>query len=320
MTNLTQTTLQVEAQKMADFLNKTFQPQAPYAFFLQFGSGFDCNALFKEQPQELLLRTIPGQESFLHPDFIEPTFYSGKTKDDIPILVLAGHRQSSEGNGLLPLLIPVTAAHLLKIHHHIYIEPAISLNTEMKPGSWAVLSDFINGHSVSPLDGQNHWLENSYPDLNEALSQEQNSHIINNLHKVGIQTRLCTYLSIPGYHLCTAAEVKNAASEADILGHNLVMEIILAYAMGCQVSACVLITGQIAVGHQRKINRKDILETCKFCSQQFMRGLALICSDYFSYQQNPPQPVLPNVETDEILHKNFTIKANKPLKLKLKIK
>ena len=90
------------------------------------------------------------------------------------------------------------------------------------------MTDYINGHGVSPLDGLHHLLNTPFPDMMDALSQHQNSEFVNAFVERGIDPRLCVYMSRPGSQFCTVAEAEaSRQSGADIVGHDLVMEIIM---------------------------------------------------------------------------------------------
>lgn len=315
-TQLSETLL---AQAVA-ILEEVFPNCRQDTFFLQFGPGFTVDALFSALPLRLPLSSLPGMPQSHTPDRHHPYFLWGPCQE-VDILVLQGHRHLSEGLGLYPCLLPVAAAWKLGLRRHIYIDSCISLLPEVKTGSWTLLTDFMNGYSFSPLDGLFELLQNPFPNLTNALAQELNSELVNALDDVGISPKLCTYLAQPGFHICTHAEAELARKNgAEVLGHDLVMEIITAHAFGCQVAAMMLIGGQNASAGPIKLQRQDILETCRFCSGDFLRGLGNALNSIAGSAKSSQQAQLPSSTADNLLRASITIKTDKkhPFKLLLR--
>ena len=301
----------------ASFLREKFPGVDSAEFFLQFGPGFDTVGLFDSEPLCLPMYQLPGMPLQPTPDRVQPSLQFGSSRG-VPVLVSQGHRHLSEGLGLYPCILPLTAAWHLGIRKHLFIDNGISLIPEIKIGNWTLMTDFLNGYAFSPLDGLHELLENFFPDLNHALSQELNSEIVNALDQVGINFRLCTYQAFPGFHFCTGAEAELARKNgADILGHDLVMEIILSHALGCRVSAAVLACGQNLHAGQNRLRREDVLTTCQFCSSEFLRGLAIALQEISLAEKNVRQVRLPDADADEILQKSITIKTGKKHPFKL---
>lgn len=280
-------------------------------FFLQFGPGFVTEPLFDTVPACISLAKLPGMPTHPTPDQLHPCLQYGTCRG-IPVLLSQGHRHLSEGLGLYPCILPLMTARHLGIRKHIYFDNGISLVPEIKTGNWTLLTDFLNGHAFSPLDGLHDLFEDPFPDLSLALSQELNSEVINALDQVGISFRLCTYQTLPGFHFCTGAEAALARKNgAEILGHDLVMEIVLAHALGCRVSAAVLACGQnLNVGHAN-LKRGDVLATCHFCGTEFLRGLAIALQEISRTEKNARMPRLPDSDAAEILQQSITIKSEK---------
>ena len=270
-------------------------------FFLQFGPGFSLDGLFDSQPQEAFLHDIAGLPDTPTLDSHVPRFLYGMVRG-VPVLAADGHRHISEGNGLLPCLIPLATAWKIGAKRQIFVDSGISLRQEIKMGHWMLLVDTINGFTFSPTDGHHHLFENTYPDMTQTFSQRQNSELMNALAAAGISPKLGIYMGRPGFHTSTHAETAIAQnSGADILGHELVLEVMFAYALGAEVSAFALATSQWNKASSSRFSRKEALETCRQCSPDFIRGLAKAIHEL-------DQPVvdfvpLPESQADEILSK-----------------
>lgn len=301
----------------ASFLQEKFPGVDSADFFLQFGPGFDTVALFDSEPLCLPMDQLPGMPLQPTPDQVQPCLQFGCSRG-VPVLVSQGHRHLSEGLGLYPCILPLATAWHLGIRKHLFIDNGISLIPEIKTGNWTLLTDFLNGYAFSPLDGLHELLENFFPNLNHALSQEFNSEVVNALDQVGINFKLCTYQALPGFHFCTGAEAALARKNgADVLGHDLVMEIILSHALGCRVSAAVLACGQNLNAGHTSLKRHDVLATCQFCGTEFLRGLGIALQEISRAEKKIPQIRLPDAEAGEILQQSITIKTGKKHPFKL---
>jgi purine nucleoside phosphorylase len=306
--NPTTPSLAEKAQRNAALLREHFAASwREPAFFLQFGAGFVLEGLFDQPPCELPLHRLHGMPAGRTPDQEEPVLLYGFCQE-LPILVARAHRHLYEGHGVHPCILPTVSAITLGVMRHIYIDSALSLRNDIKVGSWTVLTDFINGHRQSPLDGQHELLSTPFPDMNQALSQLQNSEIVNALHAVGVDVRHCVFLSQPGSQFCTTAEAAVARHNgADLIGHDLVMEIIMAHAMGAMVSAFALAALQVPENTPSTLRRDAVLSTCEFASPDFIRGLRLAMPDIVKAHQDSHKapPPLPEASADELLHRDF---------------
>ena len=286
-------------------------------FFFQFGNGFCLDGFFDEPPQEIELRHLPGMPEHLTPDQMQPVFYYGSC-NGVLTLVTSGHRHLYEGLGLYPCLLPLMTAWKLGIRRHVFIEDAISLQPDIKSGCWTLLTDYINGYHFSPLDGLQTILPEAFPDMGEALSQHQNSGFMNAFGEIGLSPRHCVFMSRPGSQFCTMAEAAYARhAGVDLIGHGLVMEIITSHALGCCVSAFALACGQVLDGAPPALKRADILDTCRFSSSQFIRGVRASVHEMVPLDHVEPMTSHPIGNADELLTADFRRLPPKPRPYKL---
>jgi len=295
------------AQRNAARLREQFSDWREPAFFIQFGAGFVLDGLFDQPPSVLPLHCLDGMPAGPTPDLDSPQLLYGFCQN-LPIVVARGHRHLYEGHGPDPCVLPAVTAIILGAHRHIFIDSALSLRHDLKAGSWTVLTDFINGYHLSPLDGQHELLATPFPDMNSALSQLQNSEVVNALHGVGVEVQHCVYQSQPGSQFCTMAEAAMARQNgADLIGHDLVMEIIMAHAMGAMVSAFALAAVQLPESTPAVLRRDAVLSACQFASPDFIRGLRLALPEIVkvhSASRSVPPP-LPEASADDILHADY---------------
>ena len=241
--------------------------------FLQCSSAMNPEPVFDDTPQALPLCELPGMPKHEIPDGGHPTLLFGKINGHAA-LATNGHRHLYEGVGVTPCVLPICIANALGADTAILVGAGLSLRGELKPGTWMLLTDFINGHHCSPLDGNHIMLKEAFPDMTFALSQPLNSELTNALDAVGISPKLGVYMSRPGSQFCTVSEAEAARNAgADILGHDLVMEIIMGHALGMQVASFALAALNAPSVYSRPLSRSDYLENCEFCIKDLLRGL-----------------------------------------------
>ncbi len=257
----------------AQLLPRLFKEWEAPRIFLQCSSAMHPEPVFDTAPQALPLNELPGMPKHEIPDGGHPELLFGKI-NGYPALASNGHRHLFEGVGVTPCVLPLCIAHALGAQAAIFVGAGLSLKNEIKPGTWMLLTDFINGHNCSPLDGNHIMLQEAFPDMTFALSQHLNSELMNALDAVGLSPRLGVYMSRPGSQFCTVSEAMSARNNgADILGHDLVMEIIMGHALGMQVSSFALAALNAPNVYSRPLSRKDYLDNCQFCIKDLLRGL-----------------------------------------------
>lgn len=271
---LTHDTFATAASQEAKILAETFADWERPQYFLRVDGGFVLQGLFDEPPQCRELLNHPALPLRPNADEEPPQLLFGRCHG-VPVLVHSGGWHTVDGHGILPGLFPTAVAHKAGARNALFIDCALSLNPDLKSGRWAMLTDFINGFAISPIEGLHRHLEKPFPNLAETLSQFQNSEIINALAVVGETPMLCTYLGRPGFHLATPAEAALARNQgADLLGHDLVLQLIFANAMAFRTSSLVLAGAQLLPGGDAiRLAWKDFHETASFCSQQLVRTL-----------------------------------------------
>ena len=320
------------ARQEANTLAEVFKGWEKPLYFLWFDGGFDFAGLFDDEPQQRELLAHPALPNQPNADNETPRLLYGHCHG-IPLLVHDGGWRTADGHGVLPVLFPTAVASAAGAPNALFFDCALSLNPDLKTGHWAMLTDFINGFALSPLEGLHHCLARPFPNLCEALSQFQNSEIINALGAIGEMPLLCTYLGRPGFHVTSPAEATLARAQgADLLGHDLVLQLIFGTAMAFRISSMVLAGAQFLPGTDAsRLQRNDFLETAQFRSGQLMRTLRQALAelehrlDDDSHDANSPSDVskghsdgLP--DADELLYQSIRRSATRtsPLSAYLK--
>ena len=308
---------QGQVASAADVLRSRVTCQHVPHYYLHFAGQYDLKGLFDETPETIPLAQLSSEVTpTSNLDGLEPSLLLGNC-NGVSILAATGIRQTAEGLGMLEALFPTALAARAGVQNHIFLDTAVSLQSDWKAGQWGMLSDFINGYAFSPLDGLQGMLRHSFPNLSEVFSQVQNSEIINALAASGDAPKLCTYYGMPGLQLPTAAEARMIREcGADFLGHDLVLHIILSYALGCRVSALTLAGMQILPGVMHHGTQKELSETALFCSRQLCQGLRNAIRSLYDAAEGYVENLLPEADADELIRASIQRSATRSSPLK----
>jgi purine nucleoside phosphorylase len=248
--------------------------QAPRAF-VQLGAGFEPDGLFDELLGSVALSEL-GLASLRPSAAGAPLRLVLGTVGPTQLLVGHGHRYAYEGGGLQETLLPVVAAALAGVRDVVLVESGCTLREDLKCGSWLAATDYINAAGACPVEGFLEILTDPFRDMTDALSQSLNAEIINAAAQAGINPRLGVYQASAGPQFDTPAEAEAARRHgADMLGHGIVAETVLAALLGCRVSALILAAESGAAYHGRRLQRANVIEAARFCSPAMMRALRL---------------------------------------------
>ena len=241
--------------------------------FVQLGAGFGPEGLFDETLGSLAMSDL-GLASPRPSAAGSPLRLLLGTVGSTQLLVAHGHRYLYEGGCPQEALLPVAAAALAGIPDLVLIEPGCALREDLKCGTWMAATDYINSTGICPTEGFLELLHDPFLDMTDALSQSLNAQIINAAAQTGIDPRLGVYQATSGPQFDTPAEAEAARRRgADMLGHGIVPETVLAALLGCRVSALVLAAESAAAYHGRRLQRANVLEAARFCSPGMMRAL-----------------------------------------------
>jgi purine nucleoside phosphorylase len=269
------TTIAQRVRHAAAALPSHFPGWAAPRAFVQLGAGFEPEGLFDELLGSAALDDLglaaPGPSSAG-----APLRLLLGTVGSTQLLVGHGHRYGFEGGGLPEALLPVVAAALVGVRDVVLIESGCTLREDLKCGTWMAATDYIHAAGGSLTAGFLEILAEPFLDMTDAFSQPLNAQIINAAALAGISPRLGVYQAVAGPHFDTPAEAEAARRNgADMLGHGIVAETVLAALLGCRVSALVLAAEPAAAYHGRRLQRATVLEAARFCSPAMMRVLHL---------------------------------------------
>ena len=280
------------------------------AFYVHLGGCFTAAAteLFDEEPfrlpLHLLCPELPQEETA---EDAVPELLCGRCRD-VPVAVLRGERRLADGAPQWAVTFPTALAAFCGVTNHIFVDTGMSLHPDLKAGHWAMLTDFINGFSFSPVDGLHRLAPTPYADLSQLFSQHLNSELLNAMAGFGDAPMLTTFMGVPGFHVCTQAEARRHREDgADLVGHELVLHLMLAAAFDCKVSAMVLAAFQLLPARPKTpLTRQEALATAEFCTPQLLAGVKRALADIHEAQSGGiPECILPEADADDVIHQNI---------------
>ncbi len=261
------------AEEGADKLRHAFSEWAAPEVLLQLGVGFKANGLFDETLGDMPLEFLEDSDFGPSATGLPLTFTLG-TCGERQVLLLQGHRYLYEGLGMEVCALPVCAAALAGVKHFVLLEVGFSLREDFKPGTWVLLTDYINAMGSSPLAGNLDLCENAFFNVGDVFSQHLNSMIVNAIAGVGLSPRLGVCQAGSGPQLDSPAEVRIAQRNgADVLCNGLLPETLSGAALGAEVSALLLVGEAAPTYAGKRVRYDDLSDAAEFCSDAMMRGL-----------------------------------------------
>lgn len=265
--------LRVQAETGAETLKKAFPGWEGCDTLVQLGLGFHVRGLLDEEIAAFPLSELPGMPP---PDGLsepEPRLRFGRCGDRL-LLVVDGHRYLFEGYGTDSCVLPVCAAICCGVRKVVLVEAGFSLREDFGPGTWVVLTDYVNAMGTSPLVGNTDLGPMVFLNVNDVFSQHLNSLVVNAIHDVGLSPRLGVCQMYLGPELPSPAEAAIARERGvDILSTGVLMETLAATAMGANVSALVLAGESAPTYRGKRAMYSDLMAAAEFCSDAMMRGL-----------------------------------------------
>lgn len=270
------------AQQAADHIRTAMPGWDGPPVMVQLGAGFDPAGLFDQEQGSISLNDLPGMPDTPSPAGHPLTLTLGTCGDGPQVILAHGRRHLYEGHGVTPCVLPIAAAALAGVRVFILIGSTTgAVWDELRPGVWLIVTDYINHLGTSPLAGNLDLIDDAFLDMTETFSQEIISGLVNAAHRVGVTPRLGVYQASIGPQGSTPAEVEAARQNgADVLGTSLVLESILAHAMGGKVAALTIVSGVAAGNHTRPPTREKIADANRFASPLIVETLRIFCRDH----------------------------------------
>jgi purine-nucleoside phosphorylase len=166
----------------------------------------------------------------------------------VQTLIFEGRRHWYEGDGWLPVVLPIFLLKSLDAWGVLLTNAAGGIRRDLKPGVLLLIQDHINLMGDHPLRGPHQPLWGTrFPDMSRIYSPAWNGLIAAAAKGLGLKLAEGVYAALSGPAYETPAEIRMLASlNADLVGMSTVPEAIVARAAGLEVAALSCVTNQAA--------------------------------------------------------------------------
>lgn len=225
------------------------------------GSGWSSAADFGNPEAQMDFTGIPGlgaPGTRSHNGTLEAVIHNGART-----LVFKGRRHWYEGNGWLPVAIPVFIAKEFGVKHLVLTNSSGGIREDLSPGSLVAIKDHINFMGGNPLidTGAATWGA-SFPDQSAVYPERLLQMLARCLDRNGASHEPAVYLGTGGPNYETPSEIGAfRRMGADLVGMSTVPEAILANAAGIEVGAVSLVSNKAAGISTAPLSHDEVIET-----------------------------------------------------------
>lgn len=187
----------------------------------------------------------------------------------VKTLVFQGRRHWYEGDGWLPVLLPVYLLKTMGARSVLLTNSSGGIRGDMQPGSLCLLRDHINLMGDHPFRGPHQPLWGArFTDLSQVYCPEWNRLLFAAASDAGFPLTEGVYAALSGPSYETPSEIRMLAQAgADLVGMSTVPEAIAARTCGMRVAALSCVTNN-AAGLASTISHDDVLAVSRQAGQR----------------------------------------------------
>ena len=200
-------------------------------------------------------------------------------------IVFLGRRHWYEGEGWLPVLLPLFLMRHVGANRVLLLNAAGGIRQDLAPGDLVLIRDHLNLMGDHPLRGPHQPLWGPrFPDLTEVYSSTLREWARAAADQAGVPLKEGVYAGVSGPSYETPAEVRFLASiGADLVGMSTVPEAIAARSLGLEVLALSLVTNRAAGLSSQALRHEEVVAAGASARDRLSRWLGALAS-------SPPPP------------------------------
>ncbi len=179
----------------------------------------------------------------------------------IQTLIFKGRRHWYEGEGWLPVVLPIYLLKSLGAQGVLLTNASGGIRPDLKPGALILIRDHLNLMGDHPLRGPHQTLwGNRFPDMTHIYNSIWNDLITAVSRGLNLTLTDGIYAAVSGPSYETPAETRMLAQiGADIVGMSTVPEAIMARASGLKVAALSCVTNTAAGLSSASLSHDEVL-------------------------------------------------------------
>jgi purine-nucleoside phosphorylase len=196
----------------------------------------------------------------------------------VAVAAMQGRVHLYEGYSPAEVVFPMRVLARLGIRAVILTNAAGGINLSFRPGALVILRDHISLLGVNPLTGPNDdRFGPRFPDMTDAYSKSYRRAALEEAQRLSLEVHEGVYAAVPGPSYETPAEIRYLrAIGADLVGMSTVPEAIAACHMGVRILGISCVTNMAAGILDKPLNHKEVLDTGKRVSRQFIALLRAV--------------------------------------------
>lgn len=196
------------------------------------------------------------------------------------LLIFEGRRHFYEGEGWMPVKLPVYLCAKANVKYLILTNAAGGIRADLEPGSLMAIEDHINMMGSNPLIGPCNDVWNCrFPDMSRIYDEDLLSIFMQKTAALDIPPRKGVYAALSGPSYETPAEIKALRNiGADAVGMSTVPEAILGKAAGMKIAGISCISNKAAGLGFAPLSHSDVTSTAGMVKDKMISLLHAICS------------------------------------------
>jgi purine-nucleoside phosphorylase len=183
----------------------------------------------------------------------------------IQTLIFQGRRHWYEGDGWLPVVLPIYLMKSLGVQQVLLTNAAGGIRPDLEPGDTVLIRDHLNLMGEHPLRGPHQTLWGPrFPDLSQVYDPGLNALILKAAGQASLPIKEGIYAALSGPSYETPAEIRMlAALGADLVGMSTVPEAIMAASCGLKCAGLSCVTNKGAGLSRKNLAHDDVLDLLK---------------------------------------------------------
>ncbi len=201
--------------------------------------------------------------------------------NELRVLLFSGRFHYYEGNGRVPVMLPLWAARACGIRNFLLVNAAGGIAEELVPGTFMCIEDHINRLGISALMGHHHLLRTPYVDMTEVYCKALRNVSFTVADRLGLPLKRGIYCANCGPQFETPAEIEMLRQAGvSAVGMSTVLEATILHALEANVAGLSLITNRAAGLSKSPLSHEETLAQGRMMENKLGKFLRNWCDEF----------------------------------------